>query len=255
MRLDGKVIIIIGASDERSMGAATARRLAAEGAKLVLGARRLDQLKPIADSIRAEAVACDISKEEDVERIAETALSKFGRIDGAVSFAGVNSAAPITEVTREVLQEACDVHLIGSALFIKHMANRMTGGGSIVITTSQTAYLAPAGLAAYAGTKRGADQIMRIAALELGPKGIRVNSLSPGFTRSGMTEGYFAIPTLEAAFLKEIPLKRLPTVEDMANTALWLLSDESRATTGQVIDVSCGQTLRRVPDAEEMMGS
>lgn len=253
MRLDGKTVVIIGASDERSMGAATARRLAAEGANLVLGARRIEQLQPIADSLGAVAVACDISREEDVERIAETAVSKFGKLDAAISFAGVNSAAAVADLTREVLQEACDVHLIGTALFFKHMAARMTNGGSIVATTSQTAYLAPAGLAAYAGTKRGADQIMRIAAVEYGPRGIRVNSLSPGFTRSGMTEGYFAIPTLEQAFVREIPLNRLPTVEDMANTALWLLSDESGGTTGQVIDVSCGQTLRRVPTQDELM--
>jgi enoyl-[acyl-carrier-protein] reductase (NADH) len=68
-----------------------------------------------------------------------------------------------------------------------------------------------------------------------------------------MTEGYFAIPTLEGAFLREIPLKRLSTVEDIANAALWLVSDESRSTTGQIIDVTAGQSLRRTPTGQEMM--
>lgn len=253
-RMDNKVVVILGASDERSMGAATARRLAAEGAKLVLAARRLDQLEPIAKAVNGVAVACDIAREEDLERLAKTAVDKYGKLDAAINFAGVNSAAPVAEVTREVLQQACDVHFIGSVLFIKHMAAQMKKGGSIVTTTSQTAYLAPVGLAAYAGTKRGADQAVRIAAVEYGAQGIRVNSLSPGFTRSGMTEDYFAMPNLENAFLREIPLNRLPTVDNMATTALWLLSDDSAGTTGQVIDVSCGQTLRRTPTYDEMVG-
>jgi enoyl-[acyl-carrier-protein] reductase (NADH) len=68
-----------------------------------------------------------------------------------------------------------------------------------------------------------------------------------------MTEGYFAIPTLEGAFLREIPLKRLSTVEDIANAALWLASDESAATTGQIVDVTAGQSLRRTPNDQEIM--
>jgi NAD(P)-dependent dehydrogenase (short-subunit alcohol dehydrogenase family) len=156
-------------------------------------------------------------------------------------------------VTREILLEASEVHFIGAALFLKHMAAKMTAGGSLITTSSLTALVAPPGLAAYAGSKRGTDQMVRIAAVELGERGIRVNSIVPGFTRSAMTEGYFAIPTLENAFLREIPLKRLSTVEDVANAALWLASDESRSTTGQMIDVTAGQSLRRTPSDQEMM--
>jgi NAD(P)-dependent dehydrogenase (short-subunit alcohol dehydrogenase family) len=235
------------------MGAATARRLSREGAKLVLAARRLDKLRVIAQEVGANALAADITKEEDLAKLAEYAYATHGRLDAAINFAGVNSSAAITEISRETLQEACNVHIIGAALFIKHMAARMERGGSIINTSSLTALLAPPGLAAYSATKRGADQIVRIAAGELGAKGIRVNSIAPGFTRSEMTEGYFAIPTLEAAFCREIPLGRLGTVEDVANAALWLASDESASVTGQVIDVTSGQSLRRAPTHAEMM--
>jgi NAD(P)-dependent dehydrogenase (short-subunit alcohol dehydrogenase family) len=143
------------------------------------------------------------------------------------------------------------VHLIGTTLFIKHMAARMSDGGSVVTTSSQTALLAPPGLAAYAGTKAGADHIVRIAAVEYGGQNIRVNSLSPGFTPSAMTEGFLAIPSIRQAFLNEIPMGKLPSTEDMANAALWLLSDES-FMTGRMLDISGGQTLRRVPTATEM---
>jgi NAD(P)-dependent dehydrogenase (short-subunit alcohol dehydrogenase family) len=251
-RLDGKVVVILGASDERSIGAATARRFAKEGAKLVLAARRLDALEPIAAGVRGIAVACDITKEADLERLARTAVDKFGKLDVAINYAGVNMAAPLSDVTREALMQSCEVHLVGTALFFKHMGAKLSDGGAMITTSSLTALTAPPGLAAYAAAKRGVDQMVRIAAIEYGARGIRVNSIAPGFTRSAMTEGYFALPTLEGAFLREIPLGRLVKVDDIANAALWLASDEA-FITGQVIDITGGQSLRRVPTNEEMM--
>jgi len=251
-RLDGKVVVILGASDERSMGAATARRFAKEGARLVLAARRLDALEPIAAGVKGIAVACDITKEADLERLARTAVDKFGKLDVAINYAGVNMAAPLSDVTREALMQSCEVHLVGTALFFKHMGAKLSDGGAMITTSSLTALTAPPGLAAYAAAKRGVDQMVRIAAIEYGARGIRVNSIAPGFTRSAMTEGYFALPTLEGAFLREIPLGRLVKVDDIANAALWLASDEA-FITGQVIDITGGQSLRRVPTNEEMM--
>jgi len=253
-RLQDKVVVILGASDERSMGAATARRFAKEGAKLVLAARSLDKLKPIAEAVGGIAVACDITKEEDIANLADAAVKKFGRLDVAINYSGVNSASPIADVTREILQEACDVHFIGTALFFKHMGARMSDGGAMLTTSSLTALVAPVGLAAYAGTKRGVDQMMRIAAIEYGARGIRVNSIAPGFTLSAMTEGYFEYPSIPRSFIKEIPLGRLVTVEDIANAALWLSSDEA-FITGQIVDITGGQSLRRTPTEEEMMSA
>ena len=250
-RLAGKVIIILGASDERSMGAATAQRCQAEGAKLVLAARRLDRVQTIAESLGAVAVGCDITDEQQLAALADAAISHYGKLDGAINFAGIETSSPIADISHEVLQENCNVHLIGTTLFIKHMAARMADGGSVVTTSSQTALLAPPGLAAYAGTKAGADHIVRIAAVEYGAQNIRVNSLSPGFTPSAMTEGFLAMPAIEQAFVNEIPMGKLPSTDDMANAALWLLSDES-FMTGRMLDISGGQTLRRIPTATEM---
>ena len=250
-RLEGKVIVILGASDERSMGAATARRCQAEGAKLVLAARRLDRVQAIADSLGAVAIGCDITDEQQLAALADAAVTHYGKLDGAINFAGIETSSAIADISHEVLQQNCEVHLIGTTLFIKHMAARMSDGGSVVTTSSQTALLAPPGLAAYAGTKAGADHIVRIAAVEYGGQNIRVNSLSPGFTPSAMTEGFLAMPSIRQAFLNEIPMGKLPSTEDMANAALWLLSDES-FMTGRMLDISGGQTLRRVPTATEM---
>ncbi len=252
-RLKDKVAIILGASDARSMGAATARRFAAEGAKLVLGARRQDAVAEIAREVGGVAVACDITKEADIAAMVQAALDHYGKLDVAINYAGISFNEPILESTPETLRAASDVHFVGSTLFIKHAAKAMKDGGSIITTSTLTAIVAPPGMAAYAGTKKGVDQVVRIAAVELGPKNIRVNSIAPGLTRSAMTEAYFEMEPVLKAFLREMPLGRFPSVEDIANAALWLASDEA-FTTGQVIDITGGQSLKRIPTAEDMGG-
>ena len=179
--------------------------VSAEGAKLVLAARRLDRVQAIADSIGCVRLAAILPTKQQLAALADAAVSHYGKLDGAINFAGIETSSAIADISREVLQENCDVHLIGTTLFIKHMAARMTDGGSVVTTSSQTALLAPPGLAAYAGTKAGADHIVRIAAVEYGAQNIRVNSLSPGFTPSAMTEGFLAMPAIEQAFLMRYP--------------------------------------------------
>lgn len=251
-RLDGKVAIILGASDPRSMGAATARRFVQEGAKLVLAARRHDAVAEVAASLGATAVACDITREEDLVALAKTAVDSYGKLDIAINYAGISGSASILETTAEALRQQSDVHFVGTGLFIKQMALAMGNGGSIITASSLTVLVQAPEYAAYAGSKGGADVLVRIAANELGGRGIRVNSLAPGFTKSAMTEAYFAIEAVTNAFLKEMPLGRFPTVEDVANCALWLASDEA-FVTGQRIDVTAGQALRRTPRNEEFV--
>lgn len=250
-KLDGKAIVILGASETDSMGAAACRKLTAEGAKLVLSARREDQVADIAKSVNAKYKCADITKERELGALADFAVSEFGQLDGAINFAGAEFSGAIDELTEETLNASAQVHFVGSTLFIKQMARRMTNGGSITSTSSLTGLLAAPGLAAYAGAKAGADHVVRIAAVEYGPKNIRVNSIAPGFTKSAMTNAYFEIPGVVNAFLNEIPLNRTTTVDDVANAASWLMSDEC-FVTGQVIDLTGGQALRRTPTPAEM---
>lgn len=251
-RLNGKVCIILGASGTGSMGEATARRFAAEGARVIVAARREDRVAALARDIEATPFQCDITSEADLAALADEAIAKFGRLDVAVNFAGSTSLQSILDVTQEELVRMSNLHFVGPTMFFKHMAQRMTNGGSLITTSSLTAVIAPVDHVAYAGAKAGTDQVVRIAAGELGPLGIRVNSIAPGFMRTEMTEDFFHVPGLEDAFIREIPLRRLGTVNDVAATALWLASDEARATTGQRIDVTSGQSLRRTPTMEEL---
>lgn len=249
-RLDGKVAIILGASDPRSMGAATARRFAAEGAKLVLAARRKDAVADVAGPLGATALACDITDENDLIALANTAVDTYGRLDIAINYAGIEGGASIIETTAEMLRQQADVHFVGTGLFLKQMALAMKNGGSIITASSLTVLVQAPGQGAYAGSKGGADVLVKVAANELGERGIRVNSIAPGFTKSAMTDAYFAMEAVTKAFLKEMPLGRFPTVDDIAECALWLASDEA-FVTGQRIDVTAGQALRRTPRVDE----
>lgn len=251
-RLAGKVAVILGASAPQSMGAAAARLFAREGARVVVAARRREPIEALAREIGGTAQVCDITKESDLAALAALALKTYGKLDIAVNFAGVHAGdMKIADETRETLLPAVEAHFVGTVLFIKNMAAAMKEGGSIVTTSSITAHLSPPGLAAYAGSKAGADHIVRIAAIEYGPRKIRVNAIVPGFTRSAMTEGYFQYPAVISAFERETPLGRLGTVNDIANAALFLASDEA-FMTGQSLQINGGITLRRVPTADEM---
>ena len=248
-RLDGKVAVIIGASGAGSMGQQTARRMAEEGAKVVVAARRKEPLDALATDIGATAIACDISDEAQVAAVAKCAVDTYGGLDIAVNFAGINVQGAIGEIDAEQMKDAIDIHFVGSVLFLKHMGNTMAGngGGSIITASTLTATLGSPGMAAYAGTKAGVDNIVRIAATEYGKLNVRVNSITPGLVRSEMTEGVFAgMPAIAKAFENETRMPRLGTIDDIANTCVFLGSDEA-FITGQNIQVNGGADIGHAP--------
>jgi NAD(P)-dependent dehydrogenase (short-subunit alcohol dehydrogenase family) len=251
-RLEGKVAVVMGASGQGSMGQATARRFAEEGAKVVVAARRAEPLAALAAEIGALAVPCDIAREDDLAALARAAVDAHGRIDAAVNFAGINVQSPIAQIDAAKLKDAIDIQFTGAILFIKHMAAAMPeDGGSLVMVSSLTATLAPANMTAYAGTKAGVDHVVKIAATEYGRRNIRVNAITPGFIATEMTRGIMAAaPVVPKAFLRETRLPRLGTVEDIANAALWLASDEA-FVTGINLQISGGAQLGKFPLAED----
>ena len=252
--LTGKAAVILGASNASSMGAAAARRCIEEGAEVLIASRSEDKVRDLAKDLNCPWVRCDIASDEDLKNLAQAALDHFGRLDVAMNFAGIEASGPIAELERDLLLDSANVHLAGTAMFIRFLAEPMRErGGALITTSSQTALLAPPGLAAYAAAKAGADHLVRIAANEYGADNIRINSIAPGFTPTEMTAAYLQVPTIEPAFLKELALPRLPTVEDIAAAAVWMASDQCFAT-GVVLDLSGGQVLNRIPTPAEMMG-
>lgn len=252
--LDEKVAIVLGASSTGGAGEAIARAYAKNGAKVIVSGRSSAPLQTLAESISGSSCECDITNEDDVRRLAEHAIAEYGRLDIAVNAAGQNFFSPLSKITADQLQQASAIHIVGTALFIKHMAAVMADGGSIITTSSTTALVPASGMAAYGASKAAADHIVRIAALEYGSKGIRINSIAPGLMKTPMTDGMFGAKALIGLFENETPLGKLASVENVAANCVWLASDDC-ISTGELHQVNGGAGLTRLPTPQEMQGA
>lgn len=252
-QLDGKVAIVIGASSPKGLGEYIARLYAKEGAKVVCTGRKLDSVTALAEEIGGSAFACDITQEDSIIACVNHAVETYGKLDIAVNSAGILGSESFADTKWETLQKFAVAHFIGPTMFIKYCALAMakSGGGSIMTMSSLTAEKEGSGTMAYAATKAATDKAVRQAANEFGPLNVRVNSISPGLTKTPMTEQLFAVPPLLEAFKKETPLGRMPTVDEVAFTALYLANDLCSAT-GDFFRVSGGAHLRRLPLPQEM---
>jgi len=233
-RLDGKVVIITGAA--RGQGAAEARLFAQEGARLVLGDILDVEGRAVAQSIGevARYVHLDVTEEADWTTAVELATSAFGRIDGLVNNAGVLHAAPIAECTRADFERVMAVNLTGPLLGIQAVIEPMAadGGGSIVNISSVSGLAATPGQVAYASSKFGLRGLTKVAAVELGARGIRVNSIHPGIIATPMNEAPELADVDWEGIVGNLPLSRQGVPEDIAWLALFLCSDESAYSTG-----------------------
>ena len=250
-RFSDKVAIVLGVSSENSIGGAVARRLIQEGARVIIAARTAEKVNAVASRIGAVGSVCEIADEGRVSALAGEAIERYGRLDVAVNCAGLALMGYIESTSEAVLREAVDVHLIGPFFFIKHMARVMESGGAIATMSSVTATLTFENHAAYMAAKAGTDHLVRTAAVEYGRRNIRVNSVTPGFTDTPMTNAMLALPGFRDAFEKEIPLGRLSTVEDLAAATAWVCSDEA-FITGQNLQINGGLSLRRLPTMKEL---
>ncbi len=257
-RLDGKRAVILGAASKDNMGQTTARLFAKEGATVLVSGRHEDALKELANEIGGHYALCDITDHAHVDALAATAKEKMGGVDVAMNATGWGLLKNTLEVTDDELDRIVDlqfkgVHYFASA-FVQAMIDNTPSGGSIINLSSATTKAIINDHAAYIATKTAGEALMRCTANDFGHHGIRANTISPAFTESPMTTEGFATPGLVDAFLPKYPLGRLNTVDDVAQAALWLASDEA-FVTGQNIQPNGGLTLRGNPQAADIGAS
>jgi 2-hydroxycyclohexanecarboxyl-CoA dehydrogenase len=255
-RLDGKAAVVLGAAGAGNMGQVIARRLAAEGARVLVAGRQLPALEALASDIGGVAAVCDITVKADSLALAETANAALCGVDIAVNATGWGFLSPFLENTEADLRKITDLQFVGPFFFYQAMVGAMTasGGGSLIQISSATATIMLNDHAAYMGTKAGTDHVIRCIAHEFGDRGVRANSISPGLTETPMTAGAAQTPGVFDAFLPGYPLGRIGTSDDIAEAVVFLASDGC-FMTGQNLQVNGGLTLRRNPTREEIGAS
>lgn len=251
MRLNGKVAVITGAAS--GFGRAAAARFVEEGARVVLGDIQEAEGQQVADALGEAAVfrRCDVTSEEDVAALVDTAMAQFDQLDVMYNNAGVVGAVgPIATTPAEEWQRTLDIHLNGTFYGCKHAARVMLPRetGSIINMASTAGLLGGQGPHAYATCKHGLIGLTKNVAAELCHFGIRANCIAPGSMATTMVAQLvagdpFAIDETRKRLAKVSPLKDRPGVaEDVANAALWLASDESGYTTGLTLTTDAGVT-------------
>ncbi|WP_256215188.1 SDR family NAD(P)-dependent oxidoreductase [Sphingobium sp. AP50] len=250
LNLKGKVAVVLGASAEGGTGWAIAETLARNGASVVVAARSLPPLERLAERIGGAAFRCDAGVEADIKALAAFALERYGRVDIAVNSAGLPVMGMISEMTQTLLDDATRVNFHGPTFFIKYMAEAIDSNGAIIFISSMSTTHPVMPHIAYAAAKSAADCIVRYAAIEYGPRNIRVNSILPGPINSDMAKEAFADPDFERAYAREIPVGRVGLPDDFANAVLWLAGPSY--VSGLNLQVNGGNQLTRMPRPDEL---
>ncbi|MCW1960107.1 MAG: SDR family oxidoreductase [Mycobacterium sp.] len=245
-RLDGKVVIVTGASS--GLGVSFARAFAEAGADLVLGARRVEKMTSTAVLVeeagrRVYTRKTDVADPEQCQELVDAAVAEFGRVDVLINNAGVGTAVPATRETAEEFRSVVDVNLNGS-YWMAQACGRVMAPGSSIINIASVLGLTTAGLpqAAYSASKAGVIGLTRDLAQQWsGRKGIRVNALAPGFFASEMTDDLK--PGYLDSLMPRIVMGRLGEAAELAATAVWLASPAGGYVTGQTVVVDGGLTI------------
>ena len=245
-RLAGRVILVTGASS--GIGAAAAELFAREGAKVIAAARRVDRIEALAQRLADEGLnltpaVCDVRDEASVAATAALAVATHGRRDGAFNNAGVGGTrGPLHDLEVADLDRIMATNLRGVFLCMKHEIPAMlaSGGGAIVNTSSIGGLVGGAGNSLYAASKWALAGLTKCAALDYARQGIRVNAIAPGPTRSEMFDRWMPTDAAREAMADAMPMNYIAHPQDMARVALFLLSEESRWTTGTILPCEGG---------------
>lgn len=243
-RLDGKSALVTGAG--RGIGSAIAKALAQSGATVTLCARTADEIEAVASEIlanggRAEVLVQDVL---DIEAMAE-AVAVRPPFDILVNNAGTNRPKPLSEVTREDYNAVMDLNVRAAIFVARAVTDRMMKAGvrgSVINMSSQMGHVGAPNRTLYCASKWALEGFTKSLAVELGPHGIRVNTICPTFVETPMTEPYFRDEEFRASVLEKIKLGRLGKVDDIIGAAVYLASDASSLMTGSALMLDGGWT-------------
>lgn len=241
--LDGERIIVTGGAS--GIGAAAARRMVSEGARVAVLDRDADGARVVATELDATAITVDVADTDAVATAVEDAAEALGGLTGIFNNAGIGNLKPLHTYTEKEWDLLVDVNLKATWNGIRAVVPylRAAGGGSIVNMASVSGVYPTRGEGPYAAAKAGTIALTRSAALEYGPDGIRVNCVAPGFIRTNLTEFAFDNPAWVEPLERRTPLRRAGTADDVAKVVVFLSSDLAGYVTGQTVVVDGGSIL------------
>jgi len=250
-RFRGRVAIVTGSSRDPSIGRSTARRLAREGASVVINGRSDELLRSAERKLRDEGlevagVAGSLQDDATAARLVDAAIDRYGRLDAVVNTVGGTwyQGSP-RDIDRAAYLKTVELNTWGSIALVQEAlrGGLADGGGAVVNVSSGTVNKTTPSMIAYAAAKAALNAVTRTLARDLGPLGVRVNAVAPGLTKTSGTRSMWESDDGAAAG-RNLVLGRLTTADDIANACAFLLSDEAASITGVVIDVDGGNHLQ-----------
>lgn len=243
--LKNKVAVITGGNS--GIGYATAKQLKEQGATVIITGRRKEAIEKAASELGVHAIVADQSRVSDIENLASKVKEDFGQVDILFINAGITTKGTIEEATEELFDSVMNINFKGAYFTLSRFISILKDGASVVFLSSNTASMSYAGTSIYSSSKAGLNSIVKIAALELAPRKIRVNSISPGPTETeimkkiGLDED--GVKSLMNAIVDAIPLKQMGTSEDVAKMVSHLSSEASKFITGADFIMDGGMVL------------
>lgn len=249
MSTAGQVAIVIGGAS--GIGWATAQLFSSRGDTVILA--DLDGAGTRATELGGNATGhqVEVTDEQAMRALFDTVAAEHGPIGIVVDCAGISRPGTIADLSLADWKATVDVCLTGAFLTVKHAAPTMCDGGSIVLVASLNGRQPGVGMGAYCSAKAGVLMLTEVAAMELAPRGIRVNAVNPGFVHTPLTYGATLVPGLVDEYIENTPLGRAGTPEDIARTIGFLTSGDSGWMTGSAIDLNGGAHTMRYPNIVE----
>lgn len=239
MRFADKIALVTGGTS--GIGLATARRLAGEGATVVIAAVDKPGLDAAVEELGARAlpVHCDVANLADLDAMAAAVRDRYGRLDVVFANAGVASFESLADVTEDDFDRVMDINVKGVFFTIQKTVPLMPDGSAIVLSASWTLHRGMSAASIYSASKAAVGSLARTLAAELGPKGIRVNSVSPGYIATPMFHAHID-PKDHADILAKVVSNRFGTAEDVADAVAFLASDQASYINGQDVVIDGG---------------
>lgn len=239
--LKDKVAVITGGNS--GIGYAAAKRLRENGATVIITGRRKEAIEKAATELEVKGMVADQSRLTDIEDLAEKVGEQFGKVDILLVNAGITKFSTIEHIEESLFDEVMNVNFKGAYFTLSRFIPLLNNGASVIMLSSTSATISPQSASVYAASKAAINAVVKIAALELAPRKIRVNAVSPGPIATEIMDKIGLNDALEGQLLQSVPMRRMGSTEEVASMVHYLASEEASFLTGANFLVDGGQSI------------